>query len=589
MEKDIQSDENHVNRLANRIQSTLSADPVNSSEPDVDSLVQTIQLAEEKTDYSEKMASSFSDQENSKDDTSGTDIVDFDAPFFWEKHPKIFISSCIAVIALLIGGFFLFLRSGKRTENYAVAHLPDHAYAAGISIGGMTSSQAVTALEHNVPIFIQKTVVIQFRDDSLILTPDDIQLSLDIEGIVEAASKLPPSAGRIDLDIAPYAHFNLQNVRSMIDSVFSDEESSFVQSSYRLEGTAPTLSFERYDPHSNVQTLILSPGVPGSTIETSEIFKAFTDNYLKGNVQIKIEEPETTRLPAELNLDDIHRTLSIQPIASRISDDGTTFLPGSFGYTFSIEEARKALENAEYGSEVSVPMQLVFPEFVGSTLFPDELGSFVLPCDPDTLPNARYACQAIYGSIVKSGFEFSMKDCFTNSLPISECQNNPVEDDGLCMTASAVYHTILLSGMNSASASRHSYVISYTEPSYDVYFNIHGSNLRFQNTTGSPILILTSFAKDGIHVQILGTEYRAYTIELNQIDESTPPFKTEKKMVHPADGYSEGDILRHGINGFTGHLELTKRSKETGEVLSTDVVRNLFYKPLPELIANVVG
>lgn len=590
MANENQSDVNRVNRLADRIQSTLSAEPADSAEQDIGTLVQNIQLADETiTDYAEDLLSPASEPNQDDAPASNQDALDFDTPLFWEKHPRIFFSACIVLIALLIGGFFYYLKSGQQTGNYEVAHLPDQVYVAGIQIGGMTSAQAVTSLEHNLPSFTQKDVVIRFRDESLVLTPEDIQFSLDIDGAVEAASKLSSGDGRrVDLDIKPYARLDLQTIRSLIDSFFTDEESSFVQSSYRLEGTAPMLALDRYDPQSTVQTLILCPGVPGSTLDTNEIFNAFMENYLHGNVQIQIDEPQNNRLPNELNLDEIYRTLYIQPIASRIDADGITFHSGSFGYTFSLEDAQSALKNAPYGSEVSVPMQLVFPECEYSPMFPDELGSCVLPCDPTVLPNARYACQSICGTVVKSGLEFSMKDCFKNSIPASECRNNPVEDDGVCMTASAIYHAALLSGMTSSSASRHPYVVSFTEPSYDVYFNAFGSNLKFQNTTGSPILILTSFANDGIHVRFLGTEYRSYTVELNQVDASKTAFKTEKKLVHQADGYEEGDIIRHGIDGYTGHLELVKRSKETGEVLSTDVVRNLFYEPLPELIANVV-
>lgn len=588
MTNDNQSDAGQVKHLADKIQSTLAPESTDTPEQDLDNLLHQIRLSDESADYSDDLLDSNLVFKSEEEGNSEKNEDNFDTPLFWEKYPRVFTLSVVLILVAFIGGFILYLKKDTPTANYSVNHLPDNVYVAGINIGGMTPSQAETALEHNIPLFAQKSVEIRFREDSLILTPEDLEFSLDIDSTIKKAA-LATGSSRVDLDIQSEAHLNLPHVRSLIETVFADEESSFVQSSYRLEGVAPSLDFEHYDPQSNVQTLILNPGVPGSTLDPNEVFRAFTENYLKGNLLIEIAEPDNNRIPDELNLDNIYRTLTIQAVSSRISADGESFLPGSFGYTFSLEDAKKALAGASYGSEVSLPMKLVYPEFEKSPLFPDVLSSVVLPCDPNTLPNVRIGCHAVNGVIVKTGNEFSMKDCFKNVFADSDCRNEPVEDDGICMVASTLYHSALLAGMNSTSVSRHNYVVSFTEPCYDVHFTQRGSNLRFQNSTGNPILVLTSFADDGIHVQILGTEYRSYSIELVSKDAKAKPFKTETKTVRLADGYAQGQVIRQGINGYVGTLELVKRSKETGEVLSTDVIRNLFYEPLPELVANIVG
>lgn len=584
-----QSDSNNVNSLAWQLQSTLSEHDTDQTEQDISRLVQNIQLADEKIDSSDELIPDISVQD-SFSSAGGTDnAVDFDEPLFWEKHPWLVLFSVILVIGLAVGGFFLYLHFNQTEGNYAATQIPDGIYAAGVQIGGMTESQAVTALERSIPSFAQKSVVISCGEDTLELTPEDIAFSMNIDDAVEAAMQITDASGkRLDMDIQPYVQMNYQRISDQIDVFFTQEDSSFVQSSYRLEGVAPVLSFDRYNPEIPVQTLVLNRGVPGTVRNTDDFFETFVENYLKGNLQIQIEENNTTHFPDELNLESIHRTLSTNPIASHLASDGKTFLPGSLGYTFSLEDAQQALASAEYCDEVSIPMQLIFPNFEGSSLFPDELGSYMLPCDTNELPKVRQACLAINGQIVNQGRKFSMSESLGRiSLP-DDCRYVPAEDDGVCMTASAIFRAALNSGMWLFTASRHNYLVSYTEPAFDVFFSKNGSDFQFLNFSGSPILVLTAFQPDGIYVKILGTDSRDYAVELNQLTDAAPAYSSTTKNVRHAEGYEQGDIIQNGINGYIGRLEFVKRSKENGTVLSSDIIRNLYYEAVPEIIANVI-
>lgn len=504
----------------------------------------------------------------------------------------------LAAAAVVGYGIYRMVSAAPKTADRNILR---NVYVAGVNVGGMYRTQAMNAVEAELNLTLYTLPMeVQLPGETLELFPEDTAIKLDTQAAVEAAfdyghngylAKEQAEASKRGeayyVDIIPYLSVNQDFIRAMLKAATDSLVGEYQASGYSLEGNAPLLDPAHFDISSPCQTLVLNKGIPGTGVDPNILFEKVMAAYNSGKTTVDASSPDTQRIPDALDLDFIYRILTVSPTDAQVDNSTLSVIPGSYGYGFDLENARTALEQAEYGEDIRIPMHFTFPNISrGNTYFQDELGSAEISCDVSTLPNVFIACDSINCRIVKPHERFSMSNALSTRFTPVNCQNVPVEDDGFCMVASALYQSALKAELNTENINHHNYLPSYCEKGTDVCVNAYNS-VQFTNPTDSPVMILTEITANGFRVRIMGTETRSYSTALTAETTQERDFSSMTQTVEPNSGYTDGQIIQTGIKPCTVVLKRLTVDRQTGETLSSNVIRTINYLGLNEIVASV--
>ncbi len=154
---------------------------------------------------------------------------------------------------------------------------------------------------------------------------------------------------------------------------------------------------------------------------------------------------------------------------------------------------------------------------------------------------------------------------------------------GVCQVSSTLYNTALLSGLKIVEANKHSRQVAYVKYGFDAMVNFGSSDLKFENTTGTKLVIVTNFSQSKIRIRIFGEDLGQVKYKLvNEIVSITEPGQEEKqdtageytdKVVYKDQSF----VLKKGTRG----MEIKSyREKYVGEMLiDTELLRFDKFKP----------
>lgn len=543
---------------------------------------------------------SASVQQSDQDDPETSDEETNDS--FSDKtgffRPTFIAAALIIFVLVAFGAYKLFFSSVRKPAERTIL---ENVYIAGVDVGGMSRSQAVTAIEDGLDkTLYSHAMQIELPDISISIDPEDVGLSLDVQAAVDAAMEYGRSGmdaqaqaeaaqqgQELRMDILPYLRINNDFIYELLSEAVDSVTDSFQPSDYSLQGSAPILDPEHFDLSAPCQTLVLHKGIPGEGIDPDILYGDVLAAYNDGITMVSVTNPNTQRMPKELDLNLIHRTLTV-PAKDAILDSKTlTLTPGTYGYTFDVDAARAALDSAAFGDEITIPMEYVFPGIKSDGIYcTDELASTSLACDSAALPYLTAACTIVNETIIPAGGRFTYQIPAAFRSKIGNCKTNPVADDSFCMLASALYQSALKAGLRIKASDHHSYFPDYCEKGMDVC--ISGENgLTIQNNSGAPVVIVVSMTGRGFTVQILGTETRTYSVALTSQLAEEKDLKVAKRIVESGSGYTDGQILQEGIKEKIYTLHLTTIDQQSGNVLSDEVIETIKYPGRQAIVAQI--
>lgn len=515
-------------------------------------------------------------------------------------HPEIIktlkaILIVLAVAVLVCLGVLRFVRSIPQTTNRRIL---ENVYVAGVDVGNMYQTEAIIAVESMLNSTLYRTPLkIMLPGQDLELSPQDSSVMLDTKSAVEAAysygnsgehaaeEKAASQAGEVfHVDITPYLQIDEAAVRRILKNATDTNVGLYTPSSYSLEGNAPLLDAKNFDISAPCQTLVLNKGVPGSGVDPDKLYEKVLTAYRTGIYTLDVSIPDSERKPEELDLDLIYRILTIPPTDAVLDEATMTVSPGQYGYSFDLEDARTALAQADYGTEVRIPMQYVAPCFkAGNEYFQDVLGYAEIPCKSSALEFS--VCNFINLTIVEPMHAFSLQPARLGLQPTTDCLSHPVEDDGICMAATALYQSALKAGLSAPAPTHHNYTPSYCEKGFDVCASGY-SGFQFTNTSASPVILLAEVRGSFLRVQILGTKAGNVHITLNSEVTSEQNYSTQMQTVSADSGYADGQVLQAGINPCTVSVSRQLENSDDGTVTS-ELIQTIGYMGCPEIIAKL--
>lgn len=508
----------------------------------------------------------------------------------------------VALIAVIIVVVMMLLPSSSDDGRIA-----NNVYAAGINIGGMTKEQAVKALHDATDdTYTVLDMTVQVLDTEVTLAPAQTGARLDVDAVVDAALEYSRSNRKQNstytVSVVEHLHLNTVYIKGELDKLGEKYSTTLKQTTYEITGTRPSMELEDKDVTKVHQVLTIHLGTAEYGLNTNTLYQQILDAY---NINLfQVTGKCSVNAPAALNYEALFAQYCVAPVNAEFNADTYEVTPEQYGYGFKLEDLKKAVESAEYGSNVTLDLCFIEPDitsaFYTGELFQDVLSTFqtALSDSPDWNINLQLVCDILNGTIVKSGEEFSFNDMMGEPTAkkgykkVSVFVGRSYQElvgGGICQVSSTLYACALLADMDITDRTSHSYAPAFIQPGLDaeIYYGV--VDFKFKNTTEQPIRIDAVIEGGNLVITLVGTDSRDYTVKITYEETKTKAPETvyTTMLENNPGGYKDGDVLSEGIVGRSVSIRMTKYSKETKEKLSEDLVSENYYAKRDQVVVKI--
>lgn len=535
-----------------------------------------------------------------------------------EKKPrlsfkkKVLIGLTAAVLVLVIG-VGAYIGISLYTDPYDNRIL-DNVTIAGVDVGGMTREEAEVALRSATnTTFTQQDMVVSLPHGTITLTAFDTGAELNVRSAVRAAYIYGRWGSKEDkqsayessadtehaIDVSKYLTLDEDFIREQLSAYASKYETTLTQYAYHMEGKMPALEEENYDAAAACQTLEVTLGTPSLGLDMEEIYYSILNAYCANQFQVTVEDIDPAAKPEPVDLEALLEQYSIAPVDASIDMEQYCPIPGDYGYTFNIEEARKIVDAAEYGETVYIPMEYVEPEIrQDEVYFRDVLGECKTPHtdNENRNENLRIACSKLNNLVLQPGEEFSYNETLGERTkengykPAPAYSGTTLVDSyggGICQVSSTLYYCTLLSDLEIVYRINHGFAVGYIDLGMDATVSWGNPDFKFKNNSNFPIKI-EAWVEDGyVNIRILGTIEKDYYVQMEyEIVGGENPSTTYQEY-GPGEGYYDGQVIYPGTVGHYVKTYRCKYDRETDELISRDFEARSHYMSTAKIVAKV--
>ncbi len=534
------------------------------------------------------------------------------ADFFGENKKIALAGLCVAALVLIISIISVFFASTSDPYEHKILN---NVYVAGVNLGGMTKSEAVTAVRQAADLrFSQEDMVLNLAGTELRLSPSETSVKLNVKSAVNAAydygrkgtnaekeqAYLNSLNSTYTVPLSPYLDFNQRKVRERLEAYASDIGNTLTQTNYGLEGKQPALSADQFDETAPGQTLVIVMGTPGLKFDVGDVLDQILEAYGRYEFSAVIEGVEPAALPDPLDLKRVYDEFYIAPVDASIDPETRETTPASYGYGFDLEAAQALVNQAAYGEEIRIPMEYIEPEILeDDMLFTDILGQYQTAAtrNEERNINLSLACQMLDGVILDPGETFSFNETVGQRTTGKGYRYAPIDKDsketavggGVTQVSSTLYYSALLAGLDVRTHKSHDFPVSYIDYGLDADTSWDGPDLRFTNNTDSPIQIEAELSGGYVSIRLLGRDPRTHYIRLESRIQNTyvPDTEYQYFAFDNEQGYKDGDVIQEGRSGYQVSVFQLKYDRQSNSLISRDEISSIRYQTVHEILARV--
>ncbi len=448
----------------------------------------------------------------------------------------------------------------------------------GLEVGGMTRNEAKRAVKSALEESLLTTPLeVNLPGETLRLSPEEAGLQLSVSKAVKAAYDVGrgEDSGEYAIGLKAYLKWDEAAIRGLLEDYAARQDTALTQPTTKLEGNRPELSTEVFSEAVPCQTVLLTMGLPERHLDVDavygEILSFYDQAFAAWEARAYAITPEV--IPAELpqtpDLEAICAQYCIDPVDDSLDMEKYVPVSGAYGCHFDMEAAKAAVEAADYGETIALPMAYVEPEILGEEVyFRDVLGACETKHNDNENRNTnlRLLCEILNGVIIQPGETFSYNGSVGERTPERGFKPAPaysgnrlIQDygGGVCQGSTTLYNCLLLADMEITERVCHGAQVSYVPRGLDAAVNWSTkTDLAFRNNSHFPVKIQAEVSDGYVKMKLLGTDEKDYYIEMESSSSE------EEKVIYAVS-------------------RKCKYSKETGELISREVeARSTYYKNL---------
>lgn len=503
------------------------------------------------------------------------------------------------LIVSFIGTFILMLFS----TIFAILNINNENIVNGIKIEGinvskLTREEAYKKINERLEIVKKQEIQIKYNDYVKSITPEQIELDIDIKNAVDNAYKIGRNNNIIidnyQILLSKIFKKNLKLSMNYNDEILKDIIKN-------IEEEIPG-KMENYSYEIDNDKLIITNGKNGIIVEENKLKENVLNKIMEllneekkdniVNIEIRNQKPE------EINIEKIHNEIFKEPEDAYISEEPFEIHVEQSGLDFdiNIEEAKKIIE--EDKAEYEIPLKITKPSKtisdLGEKVFKESLAKFTTVFDAgntNRASNIALATKTLDGIILKPGEVFSYNKVIGNTTKEKGYKlggayvNGQVVQaygGGICQVSTTLYNAVLYANLEIVQRYNHTYAVSYVPAGRDATVSYGGKDFKFRNNRKYPIKIEGTAKNGSVSISIKGIkEENEVEIQLESKVLSRTPCNTVYQNTNSMDDGKQ-KIIQKGYNGYKSITY--KITKQNGKIINKETLSSDTYLPMNKIV-----
>ena len=509
------------------------------------------------------------------------------------KYKKIIIIFLLFFILFIFSVFFSLINMGN-------SNIFSNIFINNVNLSDKSKENAISLLKNSLEEKNKSEIKIIYTDNNSETYEKSIDLSIlnltfNIENSISSAYNLG-RAGNIFQNnftiLKTLLHpqkltTNFELDEKMLDNIISDISANLpgklIQSSYYIDK----------------DTLIITRGSPGITVDKDNFMKAFTSAILDfSNNDICINLPVKYSNPENIDLDKIHNEIYKEAKDAYFEKNPFKVFAEIKGVDFDVNNSKEFIAKHPDNKEYSISLKYTEPKVklkdIEINVFPNLLGTFSTRYDAsktDRSTNLNLAAKKINGFILAPGEEFSYNKIVgerTIEAGYKEAKiysGGKIIDGlggGICQVSSTLYNAVVFANLKVTQRFNHQFTTSYVPAGRDATVSYGSKDFSFINNRKYPIKIMINIDSGVAKVDIYGIkEEQEFEIDFDTEIISNIPYETKYEKDASLDEGKEV-VKQKGTNGII--VNTYKIKKQNGITVSKEILSKDTYNTLDRII-----
>ena len=529
-----------------------------------------------------------------------------------KKHTGLIIGLCIFLVLAAVGTVLGFLIVDQLEKLPILPNIK----VAGVDVGGMTVSQATDTVTKAIGNdYATKDITLQVFHKKVTIPASYSGGTLNVRNAVRAARNFGQIGlpGKIDeqkqlaaiagysVDLERYMQIDKDAIMQLLKELDSKFSKKLTQNTWSIEGKEPTV--EELTAGTVNMELVIQLGTAKYNIDIENLYRQIVAAY--SNRTFSVMGNCTKEDPDPVDIDDILSKHKIEPQDAYWDEKNYKVVEAKYGFGFNAEDAKKMIEDAQYGTQVTIPFQQLAPELstqeLTDRMFKDTLATYTAKSPGSSSArknNLKLACKAVDGIILDPGETFDYNQTLGKRTKEAgyKAAGTYVNGEtvntiggGICQVSSTIYYCALMADLEIVTRQNHSYPSSYIPLGMDATVSWGGPEFRFRNNSKYPIKIVASASGGNTTVSIMSYDDRDYYTKMEYEVLKRIPYSTVYKDF-PADnskGYKNGKVITTPYTGYVVDTYRVKYDKATDKEISRTFEAKSSYKSRNKVVARV--